>query len=54
MMTELRRLLCLLDTNDIRIRSRYFRSAANTWADILSRELDIDDWQLDARILSQL
>jgi hypothetical protein len=38
MMTELRRLWYLLDTNDIHIRPRYIRSAANVWADTLSRE----------------
>jgi hypothetical protein len=40
MMTELRRLWYLLDTNDIHIRPRYIRSAGNVWADTLSRELD--------------
>jgi hypothetical protein len=40
MMTELRR-LWYLDTNDIHIRPCYIRSAANVWADTLSRELDI-------------
>jgi hypothetical protein len=42
-MTELRRLLHLLDVNDNSIRPRYIRSAANMWADNLSRELDRDD-----------
>jgi hypothetical protein len=32
----------LLDTNDIRIRPRYIRSAANIWAYSLNRELDRD------------
>jgi hypothetical protein len=44
MMTELQRLWHLLDSNDISIRPRYIRSAANIWADSLSRELDRDDW----------
>jgi hypothetical protein len=39
MMTELRRLWYLLDTNDIHIRPRYIRLAANVWADTLSRTL---------------
>jgi hypothetical protein len=43
MMTELRRLGYMLDTNNIHIRPRYIRFAANTWADKLSRHLDSDD-----------
>jgi hypothetical protein len=43
MMAELRRLWFLLDTNDIHIRPRYIRSAANAWADTLSREMDSED-----------
>jgi hypothetical protein len=43
MMTELRRLWYLLDTNNIHIRPMYIRSAANTWADKLNRHLDNDD-----------
>jgi hypothetical protein len=54
MMTELRRLWFLLDTNDIHIRPRYIRSAANVWADTLSRELDTEDWQLNPRIFEHL
>jgi hypothetical protein len=49
MMSELRRLRYVLDTNDIRIRPRYIRSAANIRADFLSRELDIEEWQLNPR-----
>jgi hypothetical protein len=44
----------LLDTNDIHIRPRYIRSAANVWADKLSRELDTEDWQLNPRIFEHL
>jgi ribosomal protein S17E len=40
----------LLDTNDIHIRPRYIRSAANVLADMLSRELDTEDWQLNPQI----
>jgi hypothetical protein len=43
MTTELRRLWYLLDTNDIHIRPRYIRSAANVWADALSREVDTEN-----------
>jgi hypothetical protein len=49
-MTELRRLWYLFDTNDIHIRPRYIQPAANVWADTLSRELDTEDWQLNPRI----
>jgi hypothetical protein len=54
MMTELRRLWHLLDVNDINIRPRYIRSAANIWVDSMSRELDRDDWQLNPRIFNYL
>jgi hypothetical protein len=54
MMEKLRRLWYLLDTNDIHIRPRYIRSAANVWADKLSRELDTEDWQLNPRIFEHL
>jgi hypothetical protein len=53
-MTELRRLWFLLDTNNIHIRPRYIRSAANVWADTLSRELDTEDWQLNPRMFAHL
>jgi hypothetical protein len=54
-MTELRRLWHLLDVNDIIIRPRYIRSAANIRTDsLLSRELDRDDWQLNPRIFAYL
>jgi hypothetical protein len=54
MMTELRRLSHLPDVNDISIRPIYIRSAANIWADSLSRELDRDDGHLNPRIFSYL
>jgi hypothetical protein len=54
MMTELPRLWYLLDTNDIHIRPRYIRSAANVWADTLNRELDTEDWQLNPRLFAHL
>jgi hypothetical protein len=54
MMTELRRLWHLLDVKDMSIRPNYIRSAISIWADILSRELDRDDCQLNPRIFSYL
>jgi hypothetical protein len=54
MMDELRRLWCLLDTNIIDLRARYIRSAANAWADKLSRHLDIDDWKFDFVLFVEL
>jgi glycine/D-amino acid oxidase-like deaminating enzyme len=47
MMDELRRLWCVLDTNNITIWARYIKLAANVWADKLSRHLDSDDLKLD-------
>ena len=54
MMCELRKLWFLLDSHDIRIRPQYIRSAANVWADRLSRETDEDDWQLNPRLFRSL
>lgn len=54
LMTELRKLWLLLDSNDIHIRTRYIRSAANIWADALSRERDKSDWQLSPRLFAFL
>eukprot|EP00873_Tetraselmis_striata_P001327 jgi/Tetstr1/421591/TSEL_012535.t1 len=55
MMAELRRLWCLLDSHGIHLRARYFRSAANIWADrLISRHLDSDDWQLDPLLFAEL
>eukprot|EP00873_Tetraselmis_striata_P016563 jgi/Tetstr1/436827/TSEL_025605.t1 len=53
MLAELRRLWCLLDSHGIHLRARYVRSAANVWADRLSRHLDSDDWQLDLLMFSE-
>eukprot|EP00873_Tetraselmis_striata_P006290 jgi/Tetstr1/426554/TSEL_001630.t1 len=36
------------------MRARYIRSAANIWADRLSRHLDSDDWQLDPLLFAEL
>eukprot|EP00873_Tetraselmis_striata_P025550 jgi/Tetstr1/445814/TSEL_033455.t1 len=44
LMTEMRNLWFILDTNDISIRARYIKTTANIWADRLSREIDYDDW----------
>jgi hypothetical protein len=54
MMDELRKLWELIDTNNISIRARYIRSAANVLADKLSRETDRDDWKLNPRIFTYL
>eukprot|EP00873_Tetraselmis_striata_P006609 jgi/Tetstr1/426873/TSEL_017087.t1 len=54
MMAEQRKLWYLLDNNGVHIRARYIRSAANGWADRLSRHLDSDDWQLDPVLFAEL
>eukprot|EP00873_Tetraselmis_striata_P018116 jgi/Tetstr1/438380/TSEL_026946.t1 len=54
MMEELRKLWHLLDIHDISIRPRYIQSAANVWADQLSRELDDSDWQLNPLIIASM
>jgi len=46
LMKELRKLWRLLDLEDITLRTRYIRSAANVWADRLSRRENQDDWML--------
>jgi len=43
LMAELRKLWRLLDLADISLRTRYIRSAANVWADQLSRRENRDD-----------
>lgn len=43
MMCELRKLWELLDSNHITLHPYYIRSAANVWADKLSREMDRSD-----------
>lgn len=54
MMTELRKLHFLLDTNSITVRPQYIRTTANVWADRLSRELDRSDWQFSPRLFRHL
>jgi hypothetical protein len=55
MISQLRRMWYLLDTNDIHNRPRYIRSGANIWADdSLSRELNNDDIQLNPRVVANL
>eukprot|EP00873_Tetraselmis_striata_P014463 jgi/Tetstr1/434727/TSEL_023780.t1 len=54
MMAELRKPWYLLDSNGVHIRARYIQSAANVWADRLSRHLDSDDWQLDPIMFAEL
>ena len=47
MMELLRKLWFVCDTNNIDLRPQYIRSAANVWADQLSRDLDLEDWRLN-------
>eukprot|EP00873_Tetraselmis_striata_P014461 jgi/Tetstr1/434725/TSEL_023778.t1 len=54
MMAELRKLWYMLDSNGKHIGARYIQSAANVWADPLSRHLDNDDWQLDPVMFAEL
>ena len=54
MMSELRKLFLITDTHDIRIRTQYIWSAANIWADKLSRETDASDCQLHPRVFKHL
>jgi hypothetical protein len=54
MMAELRKLWYLLDTCNISLRPRYIQSAANIWADRLSRETDSSDWKLNPRHFNNL
>lgn len=49
LMKELRKLWRLLDLADISLRTRYIRTAANVWADQLSRRENRDDWKLNDR-----
>jgi hypothetical protein len=54
MMCELRKLFLLVDTYDIKIRTHYIRSAANVWADNISRISDNCDWQFALRVFRHL
>ena len=54
MMAELRKLFWILDVNDIHLRTRHIRSAANVWADRLSRRFDCGDWRLSREEFSYL
>jgi hypothetical protein len=55
MMAELRKLWWLMDTHDITLRARYIRSAANVWADALSRDrTGQGTWQLKRDVFTQL
>ena len=54
MMEELRKLWWLLDVHDISLRAKYIRSAANVWADRLSRERDYTDWMLNPRVFRDI
>eukprot|EP00873_Tetraselmis_striata_P029384 jgi/Tetstr1/449648/TSEL_036716.t1 len=54
LMAELRKTWYLMDTHGITMSVRYIRSAANIWADRLSREVDFDDWQFNPRRFASL
>eukprot|EP00873_Tetraselmis_striata_P006875 jgi/Tetstr1/427139/TSEL_017328.t1 len=54
LMAELRKTWYLMDTHGITLSVRYIRSAANIWADRLSREVDCDDWQFNPRRFASL
>jgi hypothetical protein len=54
LMTELRKLWWLLDVNDIQLRAKYIRSAANVWADRLSRDRDSSDWMFNPRLCREI
>jgi hypothetical protein len=54
LMRELRKLWRLLDLADISLRVRYIRSAANVWADNLSRRENSDDWMLGWKYFESL
>jgi hypothetical protein len=53
-MDILRKLWELVDTNNISIRARYIPYVAKVRADILNRETDWDDSQLNPRIFTYL
>jgi hypothetical protein len=54
MMTELHKLWQLLDASGINVRARYIQSAANVWADRLTRHIDDHDLQLDPVLFAEL
>eukprot|EP00873_Tetraselmis_striata_P003446 jgi/Tetstr1/423710/TSEL_014344.t1 len=54
LMAELRKTWYLMDTHGITLSVRYIRSAANIWADRLSRDVDCDDWQFNPRRFASL
>jgi hypothetical protein len=54
LMAELRKLWWILDNHSISLRARYIRSAANVWADRLSRQEDRTDWMFNPTLFAQL
>eukprot|EP00873_Tetraselmis_striata_P022075 jgi/Tetstr1/442339/TSEL_030479.t1 len=54
LMTELRKLWFILDSNDISIRARYIKTTANIRADHLNREIDYDDGAFSLRHFNHL
>jgi hypothetical protein len=53
-MSELGKLFLLMEENDIKLKTRYIRSAANIWADKLSKETDTSDRHLAIRVFKHL
>eukprot|EP00873_Tetraselmis_striata_P025588 jgi/Tetstr1/445852/TSEL_033492.t1 len=49
LMTKLRTLWFILDSNDISTRVHYIQTTANILVDCLSREIDYDNWGLNLR-----
>eukprot|EP00873_Tetraselmis_striata_P033028 jgi/Tetstr1/453292/TSEL_040284.t1 len=54
LVAELCKTWYLMDTHGVTLSVRYIHSAANTWADRLSREVDCDDWQFNPRRFASL
>ncbi len=54
MMSELRKLFHLTDEFDINTKTTYIRSAANIWADGLSRLKNNSDWRIKTSSFSRL
>jgi hypothetical protein len=54
MMCELRKLFLLVYSYDVKITTPCIRSAANVWADNISRIFDNSDWQLAPRVFRHL
>lgn len=54
LMAQVRKLWWLLDLLDVTLHPRYIRSAANVWADSLSRLPPRDEWQVSRSVFTRL